>query len=404
MQRLQGPVAVLRTGVLRTAALRTLALRALVLRTAALRVAILAAGLLGLQPALACPVCASGSGPTVVEALQDAERAVLTRLDSEGRPRVIEVIKGPAAVGESLDLLIRPATPSTGAAPSVGTPAIQSSSAVTRAPSDRPLLMLKSAAGGGWSLLGAVDEKRAHGLRSLVLLEPASALSASAWTERVRRFLVLLEDPEPLVAETAYSEISRAPYAAMRAARDQLDGPRLARWAATPALADRRPLYLLLLGLSGTPDDAQSIERQLLQPSLALTRTDLPALVAAQLELGGPDKLDWLESHWLLNEDRPVSLLQPVLVALSVHGGEQGRISRQAIVKRYLRFIERRPELSGFVAQDLADWGIWEATPQYAQAIQLTHAPIASRVAMAQYLRLSPHPLARDALRRAIGR
>lgn len=355
----------------------------------AVAAAFLATALLWSAPAAACPVCASSAGPTVVQALQESERAVIARLEPDGRPRVIEVIKGAGSVGESLDLLIRPAAQASGP----GRP--------TEAPA---LVMVKSAAGGGWSLIGAVDAQRAPWLRSLARMPAASGLSNAGWIERIGLFLPLLEDPEPLVAETAYGEISKAPYAAMRALRDRLDGPQLARWTESAPLADRRPLYLLLLGLSGSADDAQSIERQLLRPSVAMTRPDLPALAAALLELGGQDKLAWLESNWLLNEDRPVSLLQQVLVALSVHGSEQGRIPRQAIVQSYLRFIERRPRLGGLVAQDLATWGIWEATPFYAQAIQLADAPIASRVAMAQYLRVSPHPGARDALKKAMGR
>jgi hypothetical protein len=356
---------------------------------ATLIAAVLMVTLLWSSPAVACPVCASSAGPTVVQALQEAERAVLARLEADGRPRVIEVIKGSGAVGESLDLLIRPASQAGGPARPLETPT---------------LVMVKSAAGGGWSLIGSLHVSRAAWLRSLAQLPAAASLSSAGWIERIQLFLPWLEDPEPLVAETAYGEISKAPYGAMRAVRDQLDGQRLARWSETTALADRRPLYLLLLGLSGTPEDAQRIERQLLQPSMAMTRPDLPALAAALLELGGIERLAWLETHWLLNDDRPVSLLQQVLVALSVHGGEQGRIPRQAIVQSYLRFIERRPRLGGLVAQDLATWRIWEATPFYARAIQLPDAPIASRVAMAQYLRVSPHPAARDALRQAIGR
>lgn len=357
--------------------------------SAALGIIVTALSLLWSTPVAACPVCASSAGPTVVQALQEAERAVIARLEADGRPRIIEVIKGGGAVGESLDLLIRPAAQTAGSARAAETP---------------PLVMVKSAAGGGWSLIGPLDSRRAPWLRALAQLPAAAGLSSAGWVERIRLFLPSLEDPEPLVAETAYGEISKAPYGAMRAVRQQLDGARLARWTETAALADRRPLYLLLLGLSGTPDDAQNIERQLLQPSMAMTRPDLPALAAALLELGGIERLAWLETHWLLNDDRPVSLLQQVLVALSVHGGEQGRIPRQAIVQSYLRFIERQPRLGGLVAQDLATWGIWEATPFYARAIQLPDAPIASRVAMAQYLRVSPHPAAREALRQAIVR
>jgi hypothetical protein len=350
--------------------------------------------------AMACPVCAPGAAPGALEAIQQAERVVLARLSAEGQPRLSVVIKGEGRVGDTLDLLI----PTAGDA----------------LPVSHALVLTRSAVHGGWALLGILPEDRAPWLEALVRLPQADRQSTQDWVDHVQWFLPQLEDPEPLVADTAYGEIARAPYAAMRALRGRLDAARLRAWIAAPDKAARRPLYLLLLGLSGTAGDARKIEQEMsvqrahgrtaqtAQTAQTATvdraRPDLSALTAAALELGGSSRLAWIEREWLLPPDRLDAQIQQVLLALSVHGTEGGRIARDEIVQVYLRFIEQRPALGGLVAQDLAAWGVWEATPAYARAILSPQIPIASRVAMAQYLRVSPHPAARAALLRALGR
>jgi hypothetical protein len=67
------------------------------------RAAVAVAGLLA-GAALACPVCAPGAPLTPVQALIDADRAVLARSDGGGAEiRVEQVLKGPGAPGEVID-------------------------------------------------------------------------------------------------------------------------------------------------------------------------------------------------------------------------------------------------------------------------------------------------------------
>lgn len=358
----------------------------------AIRRRFIAAGLgllLGPSLALSCPVCAPGTVPGAFEMVRQADRVVLARSTPEGRPRLTAVIQGEGQVGDTLDLLVP-----TGADP---------------LPATQALVLTRSAVHGGWALLGAMSSSRASWLQALTRRPAAERRTAQDWVEHVRWFLPQLEDPEPLIAETAYAEIARAPYGTMRAVRDALDATRLRTWLEAPDKQTRRPLYLLLLGLGGDPSDARAIERILMAhqdspPQTAGIRNELSALVTATLELGGPARLPWIESAWLASRQRSEAEVQQVLLALSVHGTDGARIARQDIVQTYLRFIERHPALGGFVAQDLALWGAWEATPAYAKAIQNAGLPIGSRVAMAQYLRMSPHPEARPALMKALGR
>lgn len=346
---------------------------------ALLRVCALAWGL-QVGAALACPVCAPTSTLTPAQVLINADRALLVRTDPAGALRIDTVIRGPGAAGDRLEWSV---------------PARQ----MPRR-DGKPMLMVRDGLSREWSALAEIDGSHADLLREITQLTRTSEMTAADWQARVARFLPLLEHPEPLIAETAYGEVARSPYSAMRSQRARLDNKRLEQWVNDPALAGRRPLYVLLLGLAGGPAQAELIERQLTSSTRKSDLSDLPALVAADLELRGPTRLPWIEKHLLLDPKRPAAEVQAALVALSVHGADDTTIARERIVETYLRFIAARPPLAGLVAQDLANWQVWEATPAYAALLERADLSIASRVAIAQYLRVSPHPQAKIALQK----
>ncbi len=315
---------------------------------ALLRVCVLAWSL-QVGAALACPVCAPTSTLTPAQVLINADRALLVRTDPAGALRIDTVIRGPGTTGDRLEWNV---------------PARQ----MPRR-DGKPMLMVRDGLSREWSALAEIDGSHADLLREITQL-------------------------------TAYGEVARSPYSAMRSQRARLDNKRLEQWVNDPALAGRRPLYVLLLGLAGGPAQAELIERQLTSSTRRTDLSDLPALVAADLELRGPTRLPWIEKHLLLDPKRPAAEVQAALVALSVHGADDTTIARERIVDTYLRFIAARPPLAGLVAQDLANWQVWEATPAYAALLERADLSIASRVAIAQYLRVSPHPQAKIALQK----
>lgn len=346
------------------------------------RAAVAAAGLVG-GAAIACPVCSPGAPPTPVQAMIDADRAVLARSDGAGAEiRVEQVLKGSGAPGEVLDGIRLEGRAADG--------------------DTRALLLARDAVGGRWSLLGTIDVRHADWLRGLAALERAAELTPEGWRDRVARFLPLLGSPEPLVSETAHGEVARAPLGAMRANRSLVDTASVARRIEDPALASQRPLNLLLLGVAGSPADAQRIERLLEAKPPGGDPADVAALLAADLELRGVSRLPVIEREWLLERGRAPSEIQAALVALSVHGAEDDRVPRDRIVETYLRFIEARPSFAGWVAQNLATWGVWSATPHYVRLVASPDVPFSSRIAMLNYLRLSPEPGARAAVERAL--
>lgn len=332
--------------------------------------------------ARACAVCAPSAPLTVAQRLIDAEQALLAHPET-GPPagwRVVTLVRGDPR-GEPPPALVPGAS---------------------RDPEGRPLLLVRDRLSKAWSAVGPIAPTQVDWLRGLADYRRTADMTPQDWTQRVAALVPLLEHPEPLVAETAYGEIARAPYAAMRANRAALDGARLARWVEDPALAPRRPLYLLLLGLAGGPADAARIERALASRRPAPDPVDLPALIAAVLELHGAQRLPRIEKAWLHDPARGPAELRAAVVALSVHGGEGGTVPREAVADAFLRFVERRAPLGGLVAQDLAAWRVWDATPRFAALVESPDVPMWSKVAMLQYLRESPRPEAKAALERAI--
>lgn len=346
-----------------------------------IRLAIAAGLLVSSAASFACAVCAPGVPLTVAQRMIDAERAVLAVPRDAGPPgwQVVATVKGDPQA-EPPDVVPRE----------------------PRAASAAPTLWVRDRLSRTWAEVGSVSVGRLEWLRSLGELPRTAEMTPEDWRARVAAFVPLLEDPEPMVAQTAYGEIARAPYAAMRANRERLDPARLAAWTQDATLGQRRPLYLLLLGLAGGPADANRIGRELAARRSSADPSDLPALIAADLELRGPARLPAIEKAWLLDPARSPAEVRAALVALSVHGEEGGAVSRTAVGDVFVRFARQRRSLAGLVAQDLAIWGRWEATPTFAALVDSPDVPIPLRIPMLRYLRESPYPEARAALERAL--
>jgi hypothetical protein len=91
-----------------------------------------------------------------------------------------------------------------------------------------------------------------------------------------------------MVAEIAYNEFVSAPYAALRSLKPRLNAAAIRLWLNNPKLAARQPVYLLLLGIAGTEQDAEWLEERIAAARKTHKVTYLPALLGADLELRGP--------------------------------------------------------------------------------------------------------------------
>jgi hypothetical protein len=345
----------------------------------------------------ACSICFSGRVVTPGQRLDAADQAVLALpVPGTGQFRVTELVKGNAVVDT---MISEPLT-------RVDAVALRSG---------KPLLLLRNESAQRWTSVGAIGAEYAGWLRQLAATntaargrpkrvwrqtaETSSEMTDTQWHERLALVVPYLEHPEPLAAEIAYGEISRAPYAAMRSLKPQLEAVKIASWIDDPRRAAQHATYLLLLGIAGTSDDAAHLERRIDTAWKSNDATHLAAILAADLELRGLPRVGWIEQMYFSDRNRTLAEIEAALLALSVHGVANATVPRERVIQAYRLFIKERKPMAGFVARELADWEHWDATPEYVTLLKsdAIRDPL-SHFAVTNYLQRSPHPAARAAL------
>lgn len=355
--------------------------------------------------AQACAICFSGTVVTPGQKLDSADQAVLAA-PTEGSDgfSVIEVIKGDVsadAVLSESDVTF-PATELGQSLDSLG-----SGKGRLASPDGRPLLLVRNSDITDWTFIGSVGAEYANWLRDLVAtkrdgtsrpprLWPSrvtgwSYLSDAEWRERLAVIAPQLESSEPFVKEIAFGELIRTPYAVMRTLRPRLDAATIEDRLDDPSEAARRSVNTLLVGIAGGSDAAARLEQRISEALRTGETGNLSALLAADLELRGPSRVDWVEATFFSDRSRTLPEINAALLALSVHGQADAAVPRSRIVKAYRRFIADRKPMAGFVAAELAEWEAWEATPDYVAIMRsaVVKDP-ADQFAILSYLKSSP--------------
>ncbi len=188
-------------------------------------------------------------------------------------------------------------------------------------------------------------------------------------TMRLAWFLPWLEHPELLIANDAYGEFAAAPYKIIRALRDQFPRERLREWVADPETpVTRIALYGMMLGLCGTPEDAQVLEDRIMTIDSDF-RLGLEGLMSGYIMLTGVDGLQKLEdtrirSRTYIDADGQEQKL-PFSETYAV-------VNTFRFLKRYepdcvpaerltqsMHLLLERPELADLIIADLARWKDW---------------------------------------------
>jgi hypothetical protein len=304
---------------------------------------------------------------TVGLQLDTADRAVIAVPVADGSQfQVVNVIKGSDAIGA----VIADAVTGLDATP----PAVPDS-----------ILLLHDSVAHQWTSVGLMRAHYADWLRqltatSLVKGERAravwprtiasSALSYAGWRERVALVLPHLESPDALVAQIAWGELARAPYAVLDVAKSRIDATTVEGWLSDPKLTARHAVYTLLLGFVGGAAEAARLEQRMEASWNAHDATDLAAMIGADLELRGPSRLAWVEAMYFVDRSRTMPEIEATLLALEVQGEADRAVPRARVIEAYRVFIRERPQMAGFIAPQLADWGYWDAAPEYATLLR----------------------------------
>ena len=363
-----------------------------------LAAALLGAALIlgGLGRAQACAICLSAVSVSTGQKLDAADEAALaTPVSGGARFRITEAVKGDPPLGTIVE-------------------ASADHAESFPAGAGKLSLLARNAMSGRWTNFGALSAENAAWLRDLLktndgeakapprawpIASPAQTVPDSTnWSKRIGLIAPYLESDDPLVAEIAFGELSRAPYAAMRTLKPALDPDRIRRWVQDPALSKRHDAYLLLLGIAGGGADAAMLEQRLGAARAAQDATHVAALLAADLELRGPSRVAWIEEIYLLDRKRSLPEIDAALLALNVHGTTGGLVPRQRVVDAYRHFIRERKPMAGFVAAYLSDWKAWDAVPDYVEVLRSNAVKDpAGQFAIVAYLRDSPEAEAQSA-------
>lgn len=380
----------------------------------ALRLALAAATLMlaSVAGASACAICFNGLVVTVGQQIDAADQVVLADPLPEEKFRVVAGVKGDLTVGA----IIAEAVSNTKGRLAIDAFAAEPASSVAQSREGGPLLLIRNQLGQQWVSAGPIDLAHAGWLRQVAATyhgKPARARSAwprstlslseltdAEWGERLTLVAPYLENSEPIVADIAYGEISRAPYGVLRALRPKLSAAKIAGWVDDSKLETRHSSYLLLLGIAGDSSDAAVLERRIDAAWTSHSVTELAAMLAADLEIRGPSRVGAIETMYFADGKRTLPEIEAALLALSVQGGANAAIPRARVIEAYRVFMRERKPMAGFVALELADWKYWDATSDYVDLLRSnTVKDPASHFMIVNYLAQSPQAAAKAALR-----
>jgi hypothetical protein len=336
----------------------------------------------------ACPIC-SGNLPTLtlLQHLINSDRAVIARSLGGRDFEVIEPIKPLPAlpvVGARVAAADKPGSKLRDLRYIPGED-------IPRA-SGGSYLLLRQALGGGWMNAGPVPAGAANDLRRLVGAKRSSDMTLADWRSRVVMLAPMLEHPVPVLATTAYAEIARAPYDAMRSTRGHVRPSDLRVWLADPGRATRRPLYWLLYGINAGPGEAREIAGRVDRLAAKGGLEDLASLLAADLEAGGAARRAVLRRIYLEQSTRSIPELQEAILAFTVHADAGDAALRRETAETFGRLVRKHRALGGLVAADLARWQYWDAVPDYIVLLRSRVLNPALRQPVLDYLTASGRP------------
>lgn len=215
---------------------------------------------------------------------------------------------------------------------------------------------------------------------------------------RLRFYQQYLQDESTMLARDAYDEFAVTPYTSVLKLKDDMNHAQLVEWIQDPEMpADRRRLYLVMLGVCGSEKDVPMLEG-MLRSSEPSARSGLDSLIACYMTLGGKESLALVNELFLANKKAPYADTYAAIMAIRFHGTETTIIPRAELVTA-LHSVLERADLADLVIPDLARWGDWT---QIDRLVKLFEAAEADnnwiRVPVINYMRACPLPEAAVAL------
>jgi hypothetical protein len=218
--------------------------------------------------------------------------------------------------------------------------------------------------------------------------------------ERLKFYQDYLQHPESMLNRDAYDEFAITPYPVVQALKPFMKRDQLVAWISDPEMpADRKRLYLTMLGVCGDESDVPMLD-EMLRSTQPTTRGGLDALIACYLVLSGEKGLPTIDEMFLKNPKAPYADTYAAIMAIRFHGTETDKIPRSSLVQSLHHVLDRK-DLADLVIPDLARWGDWSQIDRLEKLfIEAEKDNNWIRVPVVNYLRACPKPEAEAALKR----
>lgn len=316
------------------------------MKTPLINLTVLSLFALSAASAVACPFC-SGPQLTLAEQVQQADAVLLVKWAS-GTPAkdqdpgateylIAEILRKPKesrlAVGKSLSLVRY------------------------RAAKPGDLFLILGTRTGAMLEWGSPVEISKDGFEYLKRVPAPQAPAA----ERLLYFMNYLEHPDAMISSDAYGEFAKANYEDICKLAKKMPRQKLREWLeSSETSASRLGLYGLMLGLCGTDDDAELMERKITQVEGDF-RLGIDGVMGGFLLLTGEKGLDVLDRTKLQDKKSAFSETYAAMGAIRFMW-QYGRdkISPERL-KASMRLLLDRPELADLVIADLARMEDWTA-------------------------------------------
>lgn len=178
-------------------------------------------------------------------------------------------------------------------------------------------------------------------------------------SKRLKYFLKFLEYPDQMISNDAYAEFANAPYEEITPLSKEMPREKIRKWIINPDTpVTRIGLYGLLLGLCGTGEDVSFMEQKINEPTKEF-RLGIDGVISGYLLLTGADGLDKIDETKFVPKDVAFSETYAAMQALRfmwTYG--DGRIDKERL-RKSMRLLLDRPELTDLVVADLARWDDW---------------------------------------------
>jgi len=226
--------------------------------------------------------------------------------------------------------------------------------------------------------------------------------------DRLAFFMGHLEDEDETLTRDAYDEFAVAPYEDVKGLKERMDPPQLLEWIENPKVpANRRRLYATMLGVCGTPAEAERIAAILEGKGVAAAepevRNGLDALIACHVALQGEQALDLVDRLFLARKARekeiPFTETYAAVMALRFLGEESDLVPRERVLAS-LKLLLDEPKLADLVIADLARWQDWSVIERLVTIFKEAKPDnIFVREPIVNYLRACPLPEAAAAVK-----